>query len=232
MELPSTIWKVVKNSSSSSSFNTYQQLDFPEFLPEKYIKQLVKVFSTGIHPIQYLPQLFTSLSASLILRSGVHISKSSLPLIHHSKPLLLLPQSSYNPQSLYLAYSFMKRPPQLQQPIHSTPLYTFLYNNISVLPSKNNNNDDNDDNNNNNNNNNNNDNNDNNNNDNNNNNNTDFNHLQDYLACLKKGTQLNIGATNLEIDTIVVTAPPQNNLLPWFGKVFSINNNTKQVKFQ
>jgi hypothetical protein len=65
---PST-WKIYNNNKLK--ITQYQQ----NHLTEEQLAQLLKVYSTCIHPSQYLPQLFQEDSASSILAAGVYVAE-------------------------------------------------------------------------------------------------------------------------------------------------------------
>ena len=62
-------WKIYNNNKLK--ITQYQQ----NHLTEEQLAQLLKVYSTCIHPSQYLPQLFQEDSASSILAAGVYVAE-------------------------------------------------------------------------------------------------------------------------------------------------------------
>lgn len=70
LELTSQLWSVKNNKTSA-----VQKYGLPDLLDPKFINQLLKVYTTCIHPTQYLPLLFTQENASLILQSGRYIAE-------------------------------------------------------------------------------------------------------------------------------------------------------------
>lgn len=75
MELPTESWNPTNIKVNAP---TYKQKGYPTILADAYIKQLMKVFHTCIHPTQYLPQLFTQDNASQILQAGVYVAEQLL----------------------------------------------------------------------------------------------------------------------------------------------------------
>lgn len=51
---------------------------------------------------------------------------------------------------------------------------------------------------------------------------TNYPHLQEYLAYINSGARLNDGTTNMQVGTVVATAPQRKGGLPWFGKVMRL----------
>lgn len=82
MELTPDMWRVLHNKSST--IETYNKANFPEELDQKYIDQMNKVYTACIHPSQFLPQLFTSDNAALILQSGMYAAEQKRPLLSYS----------------------------------------------------------------------------------------------------------------------------------------------------
>jgi hypothetical protein len=84
MELSSDMWKVQNNRRTTVV--SYNRLNFPEPLDPKYVEQMDKVYTSCIHPSQFLPQLFNADNAALILQSGMYTAEHKQGL--ESYPIL------------------------------------------------------------------------------------------------------------------------------------------------
>jgi hypothetical protein len=66
------LWTV---SNKNAVFSSYLDDGFPVNLNNDQLKQILKVFSTCIHPSQFIPQLFNNNNSQQIHDSGLHIAK-------------------------------------------------------------------------------------------------------------------------------------------------------------
>lgn len=84
MELPSTMWTVLNNQTSTIFSNNQSPSIYPIQIKQDFLKQLNKVYTTCIHSTQYLPQLFTLDNAYQILSSGLYIAHKQLQFHEYS----------------------------------------------------------------------------------------------------------------------------------------------------
>jgi hypothetical protein len=81
MVLPPEMWWIEHHESIE--ITTYAANGFPTTLTDSQLQQLDKVYSSCIHPTQYLPQLFTSSNAKLILQIGKYCAETITCNITH-----------------------------------------------------------------------------------------------------------------------------------------------------
>lgn len=94
MDITGILWEPSNNNNTK--VQTYDELkpksskkyNYPERLKPNQLNQINKVYSTCIHPTQYLPQQFCAENTHLILKSGQHASEVLLPVkqYHTSGP--------------------------------------------------------------------------------------------------------------------------------------------------
>jgi len=96
MVMSSNDWRVMKNGTKE--IKTFKQLDFPDQLDLKCLEQLNKVYTSCIHPTQFLPQQFTEDNAESILQSGPYAAEKLLPYSFYTSlgPPSILQHCRYN----------------------------------------------------------------------------------------------------------------------------------------
>lgn len=91
MVLPNSLWQQHNNNTtiSSSSYSSTHPLS----LSDKYFNQLDAVYTSCIHPSQFLPQLFTSTNATSLFNNYIYIGNiSSSNQVYTSLMLDSIPQ--------------------------------------------------------------------------------------------------------------------------------------------
>ena len=79
LEVTSTMWKGPSNRNCLR-----EHYPGPEKLDGKALDQMTKVYSSCIHPVQFIPHLFDESNSSLILQAGRYAAENVQPLEYYT----------------------------------------------------------------------------------------------------------------------------------------------------